>query len=143
MKLLPLVQLKNHKPTPENQGLPKKRLPKISRKLLVYCAIALATLFFIVQAFRPTPIAVDSGRVSRGKLRVTVNAEGKTRVRDRFVVSAPVDGRLSRIQLDAGDSVKQGTLIAQIDPLPLTASVKEALGRLGEWRAQREGVATQ
>lgn len=136
-------QLKNQKPTPENQGLPKKHLPKISPKLLIYAAIALGTLFFVVQAFRPTPLAVDTGRVSRGELRVTVNAEGKTRVRDRFVVSAPVDGRLARIQLDAGDAVKQGSAIAQIDPLPLTSSVKEALGRLEEWRAQREGVATQ
>ncbi|WP_035139483.1 efflux RND transporter periplasmic adaptor subunit [Fischerella sp. PCC 9605] len=143
MKLLPSPkQPTDQKPTKDTEGL-RKRLPKFSRKLFVYSAIALATLTLVVWAFRPPPIPVDTGCVTRGELRVTVNAEGKTRVRDRFVVSAPVDGRLARIELDEGDKVEQGTVVARIDPLPLTASVKEALARLAEWQAQREGVATQ
>ncbi len=143
MKLLPLPdQPTDQKSNPETKGL-RKRLPKLPPKFFFYCAIALATLALIVWAFRPTPVSVDTGRVTRGELRVTVNAEGKTRIRDRFVVSAPVDGRLARIELDEGDKVEKGTVVARIDPLPLNASVKEALGRLAEWRAQREGVATQ
>ncbi|MDZ8053730.1 MAG: efflux RND transporter periplasmic adaptor subunit [Aulosira sp. ZfuVER01] len=121
----------------------RKRLPTISPKLLIYSAIALGTTILIIWAFRPAPIAVDTGRVSRGDLQVTVNAEGKTRVRDRFVVSAPVDGRLARIELDEGDTVKPGTIVARIDPLPLNSSVKQALAQLAEWQAQRAGVATQ
>ncbi|PMB46114.1 efflux transporter periplasmic adaptor subunit [Fischerella thermalis CCMEE 5201] len=143
MKLLPLPkQPTDQKPTPETEGL-RKRLPKLSSKLLVYSVIALATFVLIVWAFRPTPIPVETARVTRGELRVTVNAEGKTRVRDRFVISAPIDGRLARIELDAGDQVEQGSIVARIDPLPLTAAVKEALGRLAQWQAEREGVATQ
>jgi HlyD family secretion protein len=143
MKLLPLPDQPTHrKPSPETEDL-SKRLPKISPKQFFYCAIALATLVLIVWALRPAPIPVDTGRVTRGELRVTVNAEGKTRVRDRFVISAPIDGRLTRIELDAGDKVEQGTVVARIDRLPLTAAVKEALGRLAQWQAEREGVATQ
>jgi HlyD family secretion protein len=145
MKLLP-HRLPN-RPSQEQSNREKEDLSKprfkIPLKLIGYSAIALVTLTFVVLAFRPTPISVDTGRVTRGELQVTVNAEGKTRVRDRFIISAPVDGRLARIELKEGDRVEQGTVIARIDPLPLTASVKEALGRLAEWQAQREGVATQ
>lgn len=128
---------------PQERANKRGRLPRISLKPLVYIAIALTTCALVVWAFRPTPILVDTGKIERGELRVTVDAEGKTRVRDRFVVSAPVDGRLARIELEAGDPVQQGTLVARIDPLPLTSEVRSALGRLAEWKAQREGVATQ
>lgn len=139
MKLLPLLdQRTERKPTKQTN-----RLPKLSPKPFVYSAIAITSLVLVVWAFRPVPISVDTGRVSRGELQVTVNAEGKTRVRDRFVVSASVNGRLARIELEPGDQVKQGSVVARIDPLPLTASVQQALGQLAEWRAQREGVATQ
>jgi HlyD family secretion protein len=72
-----------------------------------------------------------------------VNAEGKTRVRDRYVVTAPVNGHLERITLNEGDTVQVGMRVAQIEPLPLTTAVQEALGQLAEWQAQRAGVATQ
>ncbi len=141
MKLLPSPK----KPTESKPAAVKKvgltHLPKA--KHIIYAAIALVTIILVIRAFRPAPIGVDIATVRRGQLQVTVNAEGKTRVGDRFVVSAPVDGRLARIQLDAGDRIEQGKVIARIDPLPLTASVKEALGKLEEWRAQRAGVATQ
>lgn len=109
----------------------------------MYGAIALLTLFVIVWMFRPTPLQVEMGTVQRGALQVTVDAEGKTRVRDRFTIAAGVDGQLERITLDAGDSVTQGMVVAQIDPLPQTAAVRQALAQLAEWRAQRAGVKTQ
>ena len=67
-----------------------------------------------------TPTRVDVAGVSRDAMTVTVDGEGKTRVRDRYVVAAPVAGRLRRILLRRGDAVKSGQLIAQIDPLPLS-----------------------
>ena len=54
-----------------------------------------------------------------------------------------MNGHLERINLNEGDAIQPGTLVARIEPLPLTASVKEALGRLAEWKAQRAGVETQ
>jgi HlyD family secretion protein len=141
MKLLPrtLPSLQSE-PQPED---PEQQQPKLMRKQLVYGAIAASTILLVVLAFQPKPIPVEVGKVQRGELQVTVNAEGKTRIRDRFVVAAPVSGRLTRIQLKAGDSVRSGQIVAQIEPLTLTAPVRAALGRLAEVRAQREGVATQ
>lgn len=52
-------------------------------------------------------------------MQVTVDGEGKTRVRDRYVVATPVAGHLRRITLRRGDVVSRGQLVAQIDPLPL------------------------
>jgi HlyD family secretion protein len=108
-----------------------------------YVALAIAICGVLVWAFRPAPVRVDGGSIDRGTLQVTVDAEGKTRVRDRFTIAAPVNGHLQRIVLDEGDPVQVGMRVAQIEPLPLTAAVKEVLGQLAEWRAQRAGVATQ
>lgn len=113
-----------------------------SRKIMFLIA-ALGMLVLVVLAFRPSPVRVDLGRVERGLLRVTVDAEGKTRVRQRYLISAPVDGRLARIELEAGDPVEREMIIARIDPLPLDTAVQEAKARLAELRAQRAGVDTQ
>ena len=69
-------------------------------------------------ALWPRTIAVDVARVSRGPLVVTIDEEGRTRVRDRFVVAAPVTGRLLRIELDPGDRVERGAIIARLQPEP-------------------------
>jgi HlyD family secretion protein len=119
---------------------PPRRFPL---KKVAYISAGIATLLLIVWAFRPAPVLVDVGQVQRGDLQVTIDAEGKTRVRDRFTIASETDGHLARITLREGDAVAPGTVVAQIDPLPLNASVQEALGRLAEWRAQRAGVATQ
>ena len=116
-----------------------KRLPRRSPHVLA----GLGALTLVVLAFRPAPIPVDLGRIERGELQVTVDAEGKTRVQDRFVVAAPVAGRLARIDLDEGDPVDQGRVVARIDPLPLDTQVREAQARLQELRAEIVGVETQ
>ena len=62
-------------------------------------------------------MAVDLVEVERGPLMVSVSDEGETRVRDMFVVSAPVPGRMRRIDLEAGDQVvADQTVVAQIEP---------------------------
>ena len=67
-------------------------------------------------ALWPRAITVDVARVSRGPLVVTVDEEGRTRVRERFVVAAPVTGRLLRIELDPGDRIERGSIIARLQP---------------------------
>ncbi|ESA34188.1 rnd family efflux transporter mfp subunit [Leptolyngbya sp. Heron Island J] len=94
-------------------------------------------------AFRPAPIPVDIGTVTTAPLQVTIDAEGETRVEDRYVVSAPVDGRLQRIDLEAGDMVEANGMVAQIDPLPLDSRVRTAQARLQELQAELVGVDTQ
>ncbi|MDX2242922.1 MAG: HlyD family efflux transporter periplasmic adaptor subunit [Leptolyngbyaceae cyanobacterium bins.302] len=131
-----------HKPI-EHRERTAPPLPKLPLKKVAYNVAGIATFLLIVWAFRPAPVLVDVEPVQRGELQVTVDAEGKTRVRDRFVIAADTDGHLARITLSEGDVVTRGMVVAQIDPLPLNASVQEALGRLAEWKAQRAGVATQ
>jgi HlyD family secretion protein len=68
-------------------------------------------------AWLPKPVPVETARVVEGPLVVTVDEDGRTRVKDRYVVSAPLTGNLTRIELRAGDSVKQGEVLAYIVPL--------------------------
>jgi HlyD family secretion protein len=74
----------------------------------------------IIVGFLPRPVLVDSAVVMRGRLSVTVEEEGRTRVKDRYVVSAPVAGFIRRIELDVGDSVDKDQTIAYLDPVPST-----------------------
>lgn len=128
---------------------PKETLaPATRRRLrlppwLPYGLVGLGVAVLVGLAFRPTPIPVDIGTVTMGPLRVTVDAEGQTRVTDRYVVSAPVDGRLQRIDLEAGDAVEANAVIAQLDPLPLDSQVQAAQARLRELQAELVGVDTQ
>ncbi len=65
----------------------------------------------------PEPVMVDFAIIETGDIRVTVDQDGKTRIRERYVVSTPLAGRLLRIDLDPGDKVVAGkTLIATIEP---------------------------
>ena len=99
--------------------------------LLIVIAVVIGLLAIWL---RPTPVRVDVARASRGPMRVTVEGEGKTRVRDRYVVATPVAGRLRRIVLRRGDNVVQRQLIAEIEPLPLAPldprQRAEAIGRV-------------
>lgn len=86
------------------------------RKLLVVL-FALGVLAAIGYGLIPEPVLVDMAQVEQGSIRVTVDQDGKTRIRERYVVSAPLAGRLLRIDLDPGDQVKSGeTLVATIEP---------------------------
>jgi HlyD family secretion protein len=72
-------------------------------------------------AMRDGPLEVDAATVRQGTLQVTVDADGKTRVRDRYMLTAPVAGRLHRVDLPEGAHVRAGQVIARIAPLPLDA----------------------
>ena len=81
--------------------------------LLLVAAIAAG----LVYAFMPEPVEVDLVHVERGDLQVTVEEDGKTRIREKYVVSAPLNGRILRISLDPGDKVIAGnTLLTMIEP---------------------------
>jgi HlyD family secretion protein len=88
--------------------------------LLRRSAIAFAALGVIggiVYAALPTRVAVDMAQVQAGSLEVTVREEGKTRIRERYVVSSPLAGRVLRISLDPGDEVAANeTVLATIEP---------------------------
>lgn len=72
----------------------------------------------LVFAFRPQPVTVDTVEIVRGKLTVSVNDEGETRVHDVYVLSSPVAGHMRRVDLHAGDPViALETIVAQIEPI--------------------------
>ncbi len=87
------------------------------RRFLLWLPVAVALALVLAWLFRPAPVAVDFAVVARGPLSVTVSDEGETRVRDVFVVSAPVPGLMRRIELEPGDPVTAlETVVAQIEP---------------------------
>ena len=84
---------------------------------VMFGVIALVVLAAIFWTLRTPPLEVDAARVLEAPLTVTINDEGETRVRDMFVVAAPINGRLLRVDLDAGDPVIAGsTIVAKIMP---------------------------
>jgi HlyD family secretion protein len=117
-------------------------VPRLPRNLLRALA-ALGALALVVYLVRPTPIEVETATVVRGPLQVTVDEEGETRVRDRFVVAAPVPGRLDRITLDEGDSVGAGDVVARMNPQPLDprTQAEAAARREAAEAAEREADA--
>lgn len=87
------------------------------RTRLLLGAVALAIAVGFAVALWPRPVPVDTSEASRGPLRVTVDEEGKSRVKDVYVISAPTAGRLLRSTLKQGDEVRKGeTIIAMIEP---------------------------
>ncbi len=104
-------------------------------------AILLAALYAVL---RPQAVLVESAVVARGPLTVTVDEEGRTRVRERFVVAAPVAGRLQRIDLHEGDPVAAGAMVAHIAPAPLDPRAQgQAEARLRAAEASRAAAASR
>lgn len=115
---------------------------RIQSFALILVAVA-AVAMLIYYALRPKPVPAQVATVTRATIETGIEVEAKTRVRDPYVVAAPVSGRMARIDLREGDPVSAGTLITSIDPLPATSAVQEALAQLDEIRAQESGVETQ
>ncbi len=106
----------------------------------------------LVWAFLPSAVPADFAHVERGSVRVTVDEEGRTRVRDRYVVSAPLPGRMERIELEPGNPVVAGkTVLAQFLPTDpglldartraeLEARLRAAESALGGARSDRDRI---
>jgi HlyD family secretion protein len=89
-------------------------------KLILITVTALAIVLVLVLSFRPRPIVVEVARVEREPLLVMMEAEGVTRVVERYVVTAPVSGYARRMAHDVGDAVRAGDVLAVLEPLPAT-----------------------
>lgn len=117
---------------------------------------AIALVAVLIWAFRSPPLLVEVTEAERGPLRIAVQEEARTRLIDRFVISAPVAGHLRRITLKAGATVKAGEPLAMIEPLAADlldprshaaaerrlaaadAALEAALARAGAARASAE-----
>lgn len=89
------------------------RAPKIAAEIVV----ALALVALLAYAFWPKPLDVETATITKGTLVVTVDGDGRTRIKDRFVVSAPVGGQIDRIALRPGDRLKLGAPITVVTPI--------------------------
>jgi len=116
-----------------------------NKRLIAGVVVVLA---IVAMAMWPESIEVNAAKVEQGSMQVTLDEDGETRVRDKFVVSAPVAGRLQRIELEPGDTVVKGkTVVARLstaeapllDPRTrseLQAAAEAARAAVGQSRAE-------
>lgn len=127
---------------------------KIKFRTVFWAAAAAIVVVMLALAFRPQPVPVDIAETTRGPMTVTVRDEGRTRVRNDYVVSAPVGGRLLRVGYKPGAEVSAGETIARIlpaDPEFLSsrtraetqASARSAEAALAAARAEVERAEAQ
>lgn len=83
--------------------------------VFLFIGLALAIVLFF--GLRPQPVLVEVSEVQRAPLRVTIEEEGKSRLKDRYLVSAPVSGFVRRIEWKVGDLVQQGDRLTELEPL--------------------------
>jgi HlyD family secretion protein len=84
------------------------------RRLLLWGAVAIAFAATLAVAFWPRAVEVELGVVDRGTVREELVDEGRTRMREVYVVAAPVSGRLLRVAVEPGDAVRAGEGIARM-----------------------------
>ena len=100
-------------PWESKRGQPPRLL---IRRTLPWLGLA-ALVALVVWGLKPRPIEVETATLTRGPLTVHVVEEGKTRIRNRYVLSAPLAGQMRRVPLKAGDPVVAGqTLVTTIEP---------------------------
>ncbi|MCR5882003.1 HlyD family efflux transporter periplasmic adaptor subunit [Rhizobacter sp. J219] len=105
---------------------------------------SVAVVGLLAWAFAPRPVEVEVATATQAPFRTTIDEDGKTRVRDRYVVSAPLAGQLLRMGLREGDRVEAGAVVAQIvptlSPMLDERTLRDLQARLGIAQAQVERV---
>jgi HlyD family secretion protein len=117
---------------------------KLPARKTTYGLAAIAALALLALMFRPTPLRVDTGQVQKGSMQVTIDEQGETRAQERFVITAPVAGRLTRVELHDGDAVQKNQVVAQIAPLPLSVRERnEQTARIASAQSQQREAEEQ
>lgn len=127
---------------------------QLNFRTIFWGSVAVLLAILLVFAFRPQPIPVDLAEITRGVMAVTVRDEGWTRVRNEYVISAPVGGRLLRIEYKPGAAISAGDVLARILPsdpslldarsrAELEASARSAEAALALAQAETERAAAQ
>ncbi len=116
------------------------------RKRLLILIAVLGVMAMLIWAFLPKPVTAQLATVTRGNFQQLITEDGKTRVRERYVVSAPLMGKLQRIALKAGDPVYANQIIAAIVPsAPALLDVRSAAelkARVNAAQAHQAAAAT-
>lgn len=90
----------------------------MTSKKIAYVLGALVLAALLVWSLAPQPLLVEAATAKSGSMQVTIEEEGVTRVKHRYIVSAPVAGYLHRIDRSVGDNVAAGAVLATLEPLP-------------------------
>jgi HlyD family secretion protein len=118
--------------TPPWEAKKKNASRGLLRKLVLW-SLGLGVLALVISGMQPKPIPVETAEIVRGPLTVHVVEEGRTRIRNRYVIAAPVMGNMRRVSLKAGDAVKTGETILTV--------IESALPPLLDARAQAQAEA--
>ena len=95
----------------------KPSTASVVRSVVTWSA-SIALLVWVGSGLRQQPIEVETAKLVRGPLTLRIVEEGRTRVRHRYVIAAPLAGQLARVSLRVGDAVKAGeTVLAHLEPL--------------------------
>ncbi|HJV71566.1 efflux RND transporter periplasmic adaptor subunit [Ideonella sp.] len=90
----------------------------MKKKTWIYATTAgVLTVALLAWAFAPRPVEVEVATVTKGRFETSIDEDGKTRLRDRYVVSAPLAGLLARITLREGDAVEANAAVATLQPV--------------------------
>lgn len=103
-------------PLPKRGRVAPRPHSRVRVKRALWAVVAVGLAVTLAVSLRAKPVGVETAAVTTGSLIVTVDEDGRTRVKDRYVVSAPLAGTLTRMMLKAGDSVAQGRVVARLIP---------------------------
>jgi multidrug efflux pump subunit AcrA (membrane-fusion protein) len=93
-------------------------LTLLTNRKYMSIAIVVAAAVLLWLVFSPATTSVETAVAKRQPLIVTIDAEGKTRVKNKYTVTAPVSGKMNRIALNEGDNIPRDFVITEIDPNP-------------------------
>ncbi len=119
------------------------------QRIIITVIIIVVVAAAIIWGFTPRAMRVEVSKVKRASLAVTVEDEGRTRVKDRYTVSVPVAGLARRILLEVGDGVDKGQTLVEIEPQPSrmldprTMAEAQARVRAAEASVKAAGEARQ
>ena len=135
------------------------RLRSLPRKTLIRWTVvgtmALVTLLIVLLFLRAPAVSVEAATVTRGPIDESLSDQGQARVRQAYVVAAPITGRVQRLPVEVGDPVVAGqTVVARMLPTPnalldpraraqAEAAVASARSAQAGAAAQREAAAAE
>ena len=116
--------------------------PRSLLKRPLYLLLPVVAVVLALWAFWPRALPVEMAKVTSAPLVVSFTEEGRTRLRQRYRITAPVDGFLQRIVLEPGDAVTAGATLAVLQPVSarLLDPATEATGQ-AQWRAAEQALA--
>lgn len=87
------------------------------RKHPIITVLGIAIVLLLAWGFWPQPVMVEAQAAKHAPLTITIEEEGRTRVIDRYIIAAPVDGVTCRVELNVGDPVEKGQILLTITPM--------------------------